>query len=470
VGERFRVRRSLLRFGCVLMTRLTHQISVHPGQRLVAGALAVSLTGLLLTPPIALASELMGRRADVALGHRATGTGMGTSIAWAGDTDGDGLDELLVGATHGRVSLGEALLVHGWAMGRNVVPGRANAAVYRRGPPEIFLGEVVASAGDVDGDGYPDVWIGDGETVYLLPGSARGLVPMTAALAVVRAGFGYVQILGGTDLSGDGVADLVIGSLNDGAFVLDGPFSGLIDADRAARLQVWNSHDACEEFGKIVAVGSDLDDDGHQDLLVGSDNYGLGCDTSRHLGFVRADRSGRIDLEDLGAPVTVIIERNVREAAMVGDVNGDGFDDLAVSTLPGGDNRILWGPITSDVSISGAPGWTIEWPFGESGAGWAIRGAGDIDGDGKDEFAIAGQDEGYDETVFVVPGAAAGLEDWPARSLRVILSSEAELEEDGLLGGHDADGDGIPELVIATMAGHGQVYVLKGSTMAALLP
>jgi hypothetical protein len=52
----------------------------------------------------------------------------------------------------------------------------------------------------------------------------------------------------------------------------------------------------------------------------------------------------------------------------------------------------------------------------------------------------------------------------------VILPLDADLEEDGLLGGHDADGDGIPELVIATMAGHGQVYVLNGTTMAALLP
>jgi hypothetical protein len=416
------------------------------------------------------AAEIRGWHADVVLGHREYGGGMGASLAWVGDTDGDGLDELLLGATHARGLLGEALLIQGSALGRNVVPGPAVAAVYRRTTADLFLlGGVVAAAGDVDGDGHPEVWMGDRETLYLLPGSDRGIVPMTEALAVIRVGFGFVQIIGGVDLSGDGIADLVIGSQDDGAFVLDGPFSGLIDAESAARLQVWNSHDDCEEFGEIVAVGSDLDGDGHQDLLVGSDNLALGCDTSRHLGFVRADRTGRIDLEDTDDPVTVILG-DVKRAAMVGDVNGDGHDDLAVTTLlGGGEDRILWGPITYDVSLDGAPGWTLEWPA-LTGPTSAIAGAGDIDGDGRAEFAIAAYHEDHDETVLVVPGAAVGMEDWIDRSLRVILPSLAELEEDGLLGGHDADGDGIPELVIATKAGHGQVFVLKGSTMATLLP
>jgi hypothetical protein len=409
----------------------------------------------------------MARDADVVLGQTVAWTALGASLAWVGDTDADGVDELLVGATYARDALGEALLVHGWASGRNVVPGPAAAALYRRRTLDIWLGHVVAAAGDVDGDGHPDVWVGDKTSFYLLRGSERGIVPMTEALAVIRAPKS-AQLIGGIDLSGDGIADLVIGTEKDGAIVLDGPFSGLIDAESAARLEVVQLHDECEEFGAIIDVGSDLDGDGHQDLLVGSDNPTAGCDRTRHLGFVRADLSGRIDLENAADPrSTAILDSEIQEGAMVGDVNGDGFDDLAVSaTLD--DIRVLWGPITSDASFDSAPGWTIRWPF-PGHTGWSIRGAGDIDGDGKAEIVIAGHEDVYG-TVYVVPGAAVGVADWASESLQVILPLDADLEEDGLLGGHDADGDGIPELVIATMAGHGQVYVLNGTTMAALLP
>jgi hypothetical protein len=448
-----------------LLIRATTRLAANTRGRVIGRPLACVLAGL-VSCHVACASEILGRNADVVLGHRVEWTALGASLAWVGDTDGDGLDELLVGASHALDGAGEALLVHGSTSGRSIVPGPSVAALFRR-TVDTRLGLVVAAAGDVDGDGYPDVWVGDKTNFYLLRGSDRGIVPMSEALAVIQAPKS-VQLIGGVDLSGDGIADLVISTYDDGAFVLDGPFSGLIDAESAARLNVVNLDDGCEEFGEIIGVGSDLDGDGHQDLLVGADNVALACDSSRRLGFVRADLSGRIDLSNEADPrSTVIVGSTIHEGAMVGDVNGDGFDDLAVSAPH--DIRVLWGPITADVSFEGAPGWTLEWPYGSS-SGWSMRGAGDIDGDGRAEFAIAGNDADFDETLLVVPGSAVGLEDWMARSLRVILPLEAELEEDGLLGGHDADGDGIPELVIATKASHGQVIVLNGRTMAALLP
>jgi hypothetical protein len=86
------------------------------------------------------------------------------------------------------------------------------------------------------------------------------------------------------------------------------------------------------------------------------------------------------------------------------------------------------------------------------------------------DLAFAASAFDYD-TVFVVPGSAVGLEDWMTPSLRLILPPGVEIEtEGGLLAGHDSDGDGIPELVIATGAKHGQVFVVKGATMAGLLP
>jgi hypothetical protein len=429
----------------------------------------VTLSLVIATSP-AGAAEMYASAADLVV-NQTDPSGIGDGLAWAGDVDGDGVQELLIGsrAANGFFGRGQAYLLRGTSTGRVEVPGLDLLALYRRPWAEGMLafGRTVAAAGDVDGDGLADIWVGDGHRAYLIPGAETGRVHMPRAIAVVELSLGdhnNARLLGGVDLSGDGIPDLVVGA-GTSVLVIDGPFAGRIEANAEARLQVWHSWDDCYEFGTIIGVGNDLDGDGHQDLLVGSQG-GFGCDYRRHLGFVRADLAGIVDMSDKLDPRSIVIrDSEVYDAAPVGDVNGDGFDDLAVNyNIPHLYVRVLWGPITSDVEdLAAAPGWTLDDPSGFV-AGSPIRAAGDVDGDGLADLAVRGR---HDD-LYVVPGSAAGKADWADRSLRVILPPDAvKLGHQGLVGGHDADGDGIPELVIGVGIAYGRVYVLNGTTMAA---
>lgn len=157
---------------------------------------------------------------DAALGWRGdVGAGWGRSLAWAGDTDGDGLGELLVGGE------GQAALV-GWQAGWSGISG-ARARLVGEGSED--LGAAVAGAGDLDGDGRMDLLVGapdadrgasDGGAAYLVFGPVSGALGVQDVDAVILGdeGNGLLgsALAGGLDGDLDGRADLLIGSPGEG--------------------------------------------------------------------------------------------------------------------------------------------------------------------------------------------------------------------------------------------------------------
>ena len=218
----------------------------------------------------------------------------GTAVATAGDVNGDGYDDVIVGApgyNNGAGEEGAVFVYHGSAAGLSTtanwraVASRANAA----------FGFSVATAGDVNGDGYDDVLVGapGPETdeqgrgrVFVYHGSASGLSTAPSAgtgpspkpdgqivFAQAGAKFGTAVATAG-DVNADGFADVLIGAprydnseRNEGAvFVYHGSATGLSTTAnwRAERNQ------AHAVFGTSVASAGDVNNDGYDDILVGS--------------------------------------------------------------------------------------------------------------------------------------------------------------------------------------------------------
>lgn len=213
----------------------------------------------------------------------------GWSVARAGDLDGDGLTDLLIGAIGhcaGGYDAGAAYAVLGPVSGTGAL---ADADGKRVGEGlESHAGEALSSAGDVDGDGTPDVLIGaphlDGPDtdlqgrVYLVEGPALGIADVTTAVATLngeREGYsGGQSVSSAGDLDGDGFDDLLVGATLRGpdytypgaAYIFFGPVTGTQDLASAA---VKFTGIADEHVGRSVAGVGDTNLDGVPDLLIG---------------------------------------------------------------------------------------------------------------------------------------------------------------------------------------------------------
>ncbi len=222
--------------------------------------------------------------------------GFGYAAAGAGDLDGDGLGDVAVGAISVNDSAG-AVYVFG---GGNLATGSSDDAdVTLLGPAGANFGYSMANAGDTDGDGRVDLLVGGYFTgAWLVRGGtlASGLVDEVAAARVeedptTRGGLGE-SLAGNGDVNGDGLADILVGApyaasgsitRAGAAWLFLSPLSGTYEPEASATARLQGT-DADQFAGVSVSLAHDLDDDGFDDPVVGHAQTGSG--ETEHAAFI----------------------------------------------------------------------------------------------------------------------------------------------------------------------------------------
>ncbi len=338
----------------------------------------------------------------------AYGDTFGCSVSDAGDVDGDGYDDLIVGAYQdddNGLSSGSAYVYYGSATGIDV--RREDKLIASDGFGYDHYGFPVSGAGDVDGDGFDDVIVAasahdDSGAVYLYYGSATGIDSgseheLTASDSYRGDYFGC-GISDAGDVDADGFDDVIVGAYGDddrggesgGAYVYFGSATG-IDVSREHKLLASDGADY-DYFGNAVSGGGDVDGDGYHDVIVGAqaDDDGGSLSGSAYVYYGSATGIDGSREDKLVASDGAASDRFGFPVSDAGDIDGDGFDDLVVGARYDdnlGSAYVYYGSATgidsgSEYKLVSSDG-AISDMYAE-----ALSGAGDVDGDGFDDLVI----------------------------------------------------------------------------------
>jgi FG-GAP repeat/FG-GAP-like repeat len=394
---------------------------------------------------------------------------MGSSVAGAGDVNGDGYADVIVGARGVGGYSGKAFLYFGSDVGLS-----ATADWTANGEATVnYFGSSVASAGDVNGDGYADVVIGayqySGGTgrSYVFNGSSSGLSMTADWMIEGETGSNYgITVASAGDIDSDGFADVIVGApfadANHGqAYLYPGAATGL------ATTAIWKcEHGFWERNAYAVAGAGDVNGDGYSDVLVGA--YGSPYTSGKaylHLGSATGlsttpDWSGAGEFED---------DQYGTSVAGAGDVNGDGYTDILIGAESYGANQgkiyLYFGSASGPAS---APDWTMPGDFDNMHFGHAVAGAGDVNGDGYADIVVGapsydGDDRGR---VYLYYGSPIG----PLTTADWIKSGEWSTDGEygfSVAGVGDVNGDGYDDVMAGAHRYNistGRAYLYLGSS------
>ena len=378
----------------------------------------------------------------------------GISVSNAGDVNGDGFDDVIVGAfgaDPNGLSSGSSYVVFGKASGFSanfdLSTLNGNNGFRLDGvAAHDFSGRSVSNAGDVNGDGFDDLIVGayganpNGDSSgssYVVFGKASGF-SATMELSSLDGSDGFRldgmtagdssgwPVSNAGDVNGDGFDDVIIGAHYAGpnghssgsSYVVFGKASGFsatmdlssLDGSNGFRLDGREENDFS---GLSVSTASDVNGDGFDDVIVGAIGAHYAGPNgnwsgSSYVVFGKASGfSATMEMSSLdgsnGFRLDGIAENNYSgySVSTAGDVNGDGFDDVIVGASraspngnESGSSYVVFGKAsgfsaTMELSsLDGSNGFRLDGVSAGDLTGRSVSNAGDVNGDGFDDLIV----------------------------------------------------------------------------------
>ena len=379
----------------------------------------------------------------------AAGDNAGQMVANAGDVNGDGLPDALVGANladnNGRADSGSVYVVFGQSTSGAIDLAGSGWSGYRidGAAADDQVGVHVESAGDVNGDGIPDALVGanladnngraNSGSAYVVFGKASTSNVDLAALGAegyridgaAAADEAGIRVASAGDVNADGIPDALVGA--QGA-------DNNARADSGSTYVVWGKASttnidlsalgtqgyridgaaATDQLPTYVANAGDVDGDGTPDQLVSSryaDNNGRADSGSTYVVWGQTSRTS-IDLNALGTLGYRIDGATAGDSsghggiANAGDVNGDGRPDQLVGArfadtrglTNNGAAYVVWGKTSNtaiDLNALGTGGYRIDGATAGDVAGTGVANAGDVNGDGRPDQLVGSPSFAY---------------------------------------------------------------------------
>ncbi|MEQ9643583.1 MAG: hypothetical protein RIM84_26430 [Alphaproteobacteria bacterium] len=387
------------------------------------------------------------------IGGAGTGDYLGQSVSGGGDVNGDGIPDLVIGAyllDGGAANSGGAYVVFGgdttFDSAVDVVGGLGTTSIRLRGEATSDgAGAGVSVVGDVNNDGIDDILIG-------APGNGG-------------KGAGYV-VFGSASLA----TNIDLGSLGSDGFKISGAYTG-------------------DSVGAAVAIIGDVDDDGIDDLVLGAPGGDYAGFNYGGAYVVFGDGSLGSDITLPASSVNMYAEGDTyagRGVRGFGDVNDDGIEDFIIgsdgastagrSYVVFGDGTPFSSPFALD-NLTATDGFDITGEAAGDAAGAGnVAILGDINGDGVADIGVGapgsdtgGSDAGAAYLIFGGSGLGAdiALGGLGAGGIKIVGENADDEFGDDIRTAGDFNGDGIDDVLIVAGAygsGRGAVYIIFGQS------
>ena len=310
----------------------------------------------------------------------------GSPSSGAGDVNGDGYADLIVGAQGddpNGSSSGSARVFSG-------VDGSILYTFDGDSAGDDFGGSC-SGAGDVNGDGYADLIVGSARDSNngTFSGSARVFSGLDGSVLYLFNGdspndFFGVSVSGAGDVNGDGFADLIVGAHRDGN---NGFLSGsarVFSGVDGSVLYTFDGDSPDDVFGGSVSGAGDVNADGYDDLIVGSKGFPFDGPSPGYARVFSGLDGGILYTFDGDSPGDYFGS----SVSCAGDVNGDGFADLIVGAVVDDNNGQWSGSARVFSGVDGSVLYTLDGDSPGDLFGSPVSGAGDVNGDGYDDLIV----------------------------------------------------------------------------------